>query len=301
VSEPVTYFNRHTEKVETEQIYGEKPMRWVYETVLGRLALWALVRRTFFSRWYGWRMRRPGSRARINPFIAKYGLDPREFAEEVGSFRSFDDFFSRRLNPAARPLAEGDEVAVFPADGRHLGFSDASAVKQIYAKGQVFDLPSLLGDTALAEKYRHGAIICSRLCPVDYHRFHFPAAGIPAEAHLLNGWLYSVNPVALRMNAGYLWENKRQRLILKTKEWGDIAILVIGATNVGSTTFTYHAGNHVSKGEEMGYFSFGGSFMVTLFEPGKIQLANDLLRESANGRELYARMGSILGRKVESA
>jgi phosphatidylserine decarboxylase len=294
---PVVFFNRHTNREENEQIYGEKPLRWVYETLPGRAALWLLVRRAVFSRWFGWRMRRPGSRARILPFIGQYGLDAGEFAQEVDTFRSFDDFFSRQLKPSARPVAGGEAVAAFPADGRHLGFQDVSEARTIYAKGQAFDLAAFLGDAALAERYRRGALVCSRLCPVDYHRFHFPVAGRPGEARWINGWLYSVNPVALRSDVRYLWENKRAVVTFDAGPWGQVLLVVVGATNVGSTTFTYRPGDGVDKGAEAGFFSFGGSFVATLFEPGKIRLAEDLLRETAAGRELYARMGTRLGER----
>ncbi len=300
VSEPITFFNRRTGSVETEKIYGEGPMRFVYENPVGRLALWAVARRAFFSRWFGWRMRKPASVWRIRKFITDYALDPAEFAGAVDSFKSFDDFFSRKLKPGARPIAGDDGIVVFPADGRHLGFQNISAVKNIYAKGQAFDLPALLGDAALAAKYAGGAIVCSRLCPVDYHRFHFPVAGVASAPRLVNGWLYSVSPVALRRNVNYLWENKRAVLTIKTKEFGDVCLVVIGATNVGGMTFTYPENNYAGKGEEAGFFSFGGSFVATLFEPGKIKLAEDLTRESAAGRELYAKMGTLAGNGIIS-
>jgi phosphatidylserine decarboxylase len=295
---PVVFFNRHTNREETEQIYGEKPLRWVYETLPGRAALRLLVRRAAFSRWFGWRMRRPGSRARILPFIKHYSLDPEEFVKETNAFRSFDDFFSRELKATARPVTGGEAVAAFPADGRHLGFQDVSQVQAIYAKGQVFDLGAFLGDAALAERYRRGALVCSRLCPVDYHRFHFPVAGTPVGAQWINGWLYSVNPIALRKNVRYLWENKRAVVAFDAGVWGQVLLVVVGATNVGSTTFTYRPGAAVEKGAEAGFFSFGGSFVATLFEPGKIRLAEDLQRETTAGRELYARMGTLLGERA---
>lgn len=301
VNEPVQYFNRYTNRIETEQIYGEGPMRWVYETRLGQMALWLLVRRAFFSHWYGWRMRRIGSRGRICPFIEKYGLDAAEFADDLDAFGSFDAFFSRRLRPEARPIDAGLRGVVFPADGRHLGFQNVDEVEAIYAKGQRFDLAALLGGEAAAERYRGGALVCSRLCPVDYHRFHFPVTGMAREARLLNGWLYSVNPVALRRQVKYLWQNKRQCVQIEAGACGVVTLVVIGATNVGSMTFTYPENGYVERGTEAGFFSFGGSFVATLFEPGKIRLAEDLLRETQAGRELYAHMGDLLGTGAESA
>src|SRR5436309_2426733 len=94
---PVTFFNRHTGALETEAIYGEGFLRWAYENPLGRFALWALVKRSLFSQWYGWRMDRPASRAKIAPFIAQYGVKPGEMLEAAESFPHFNAFFSRKL------------------------------------------------------------------------------------------------------------------------------------------------------------------------------------------------------------
>lgn len=269
-------------------------MRWTYCNPFGRLALEAFVKRPLFSRWYGWRMNRTVSRAKVLPFIATYGLDPKEFADPCESYQTFNQFFYRRLKPSARPVDPADDAVAFPADARHLGFADAAQIEGVFVKGQRFDLPRLLGDASLAAKYAHGAVILSRLCPVDYHRFHFPVAGKASAAKLLNGPLYSVNPIALRRRLAYLWENRRTLTVLDTERFGRVLMLEIGATNVGSIVQTYAAGA-VKKGEEKGYFEFGGSSTLLLFEPNRIRLADDLVANSLQQRELYARIGDRLG------
>jgi phosphatidylserine decarboxylase len=130
---------------------------------------------------------------------------------------------------------------------------------------------------------------------VDYHRFHFPLAGKPSATELLNGPLYSVNPIALRRNLSYLWENRRTLTMLATQEFGTVLLLEIGATNVGSIVQTYKSGKLIAKGDEKGYFRFGGSSTLLLFEPGRVRLADDLVTQSANQRELYAKVGDRLG------
>ncbi len=291
--ESIEYFNRHTGKTESEQVYGESFLRWVYGNPLGKLSLHALVKRAGFSKWYGNRMSQPGSVSRIEPFIELYGLDPADFAEDPSSFRSFNEFFYRKLKPAARPIAPSP--VVFPADGRHLGFPDISAIDSFFVKGQTFDLHALLGDAALAEKYAKGSLVLSRLCPVDYHRFHFPAAGIPSETKTIPGPLFSVSPIALAKNLSYLWTNKRTICQLETADMGTILILEIGATCVGSIHQTYAPGKSVEKAQEKGCFAFGGSSTITVFEPGKVRLAEDLLENSSKQTELYARIGSAMG------
>ncbi|MFM2198063.1 MAG: hypothetical protein RLZZ505_1495 [Verrucomicrobiota bacterium] len=290
--ESIQYFNRHTGTHETEEIYGEASLRWAYGNPLGKLSLHAFVKRPAFSKWYGWRMSKPGSASRVAPFIAKYGLDPAEFADDPASFRSFNEFFYRKLKPSARPIA--DSPIVFPADGRHLGFPDISRIDSFFVKGQRFDLPALLGDAVLAQKYAKGSLVLSRLCPVDYHRFHFPAAGVPSETRLINGPLFSVSPIALAQNLSYLWINKRTLTELKTENYGTILILEIGATCVGTIAQTFRPGMPVDKGAEKGFFAFGGSSTITIFEPNKVILATDLLENSANQTELYARIGSAM-------
>lgn len=292
---PIVFINRQTGREETEQVFGEWAVRHVYETKRGEVALHILWKRALASVIYGKLADRPSSKKRIAPFIARYGLDMSGFVAPAGGYATFNDFFYRKLKPDARPVAAAETVATLPADGRHIGFQDASDTPFVYAKGQKFDLTALLGDAALAEKYKHGAIVCSRLCPVDYHRFHFPVAGTPGEPKLINGFLYSVNPIALRRKLSFLWQNKRKIVRLKTERFGEVLLIPVGATNVGGIVETYEAGKPVAKGDEMGYFRFGGSFIITLFEPGKIKLAEDLLAATKSGKELYAKMGTPLG------
>lgn len=294
-TEGIEFFNRYTGQVEREQVYGAAWLRWTYHHPLGRLALEALVKRAWFSRWYGWRMDRPASRAKVAPFIREFRVNPGEFAQAPESYRTFNEFFYRHLKSAARPVDNDPDSVVFPADGRHLGFPDVSQVAGVFVKGQQFDLPALLGDAALAGKFAKGSLVLSRLCPVDYHRYHFPAAGIPGEPRLINGPLYSVNPVALRQNISYLWQNRRMLTVLETERLGQVLLLEIGATNVGSMVQTHPSGQPVAKGAEKGYFKFGGSSTITIFEPGRVKLTADLVEQSAQCRELYARVGDRMG------
>ena len=235
---------------------------------------------------------------RIIPFIVEYDLNVDEFAKKVFSFKSFNEFFYRGLKDGARPIAPGDRVAVLPADGRHLAFQNVNEAAGFYAKGQKFSLESFLGDSALAAEFAGGVLLISRLCPVDYHRFHFPVGGQPAEPRLINGWLYSVSPIALRQNLAYLWENKRMVTLVESPVFGRVAVCEIGATMVGSIFQTFTQGRVAIKGEEKGLFKFGGSCVITIFQPGRIKLEADLVKHSAEGLEVYAKMGDRLGEAV---
>jgi len=294
-AEPVRYYNRRTRTVETEEIYGEAWLRFAYENPVGRFLTLAIVRRAILSKYYGWRMTRPFSAHRVLPFIVKYNLDTDEFAKSPFDFKHFNDFFTRALKKSARPITPNDDLATFPADGRHLCIQDIDAVDGFYVKGAKFTLQELLGSFDLAQQYDGGTIIISRLCPVDYHRFHFSAPGIPNEPRLINGWLYSVNPIALRRNVRYLVENKRYVTEITSSPFGKVVQVEIGATMVGSVVHTYVPGRRVAKGEEKGLFKFGGSCVITLFRRGSIKLDEDLVAQNRAGLETYARMGERMG------
>ena len=289
----IRYFNRHTGQMETEQVYGEGFLKFSYANPLGALPLHVMVKRAAFSKWYGKRMDDPATKAKVAPFIRQYGMNPSEFADAPESYRTFNEFFYRKLKPEARPIA--DSTVVFPADGRHLGFQKASAIEGVFVKGQKFDLGKLLGDDSLAAKYADGSLVLSRLCPVDYHRFHFPASGTPGEVRTINGPLFSVSPIALRRRLAYLWENKRTVTKLETENIGTVLLMEIGATCVGSILQTFTPGQPVKKGDEKGYFAFGGSSTITIFEPGAVKLSADLVEQSSRQIELYAKVGTEMG------
>jgi phosphatidylserine decarboxylase len=174
-------------------------------------------------------------------------------------------------------------------------FPDVDAADGFYVKGAKFSLAELLGDAALAERFAGGGMVISRLCPTDYHRFHFPCAGTPGEPRLINGWLYSVNPVALRQNVRYLVENKRVITLHESPIFGTVALIEVGATCVGTIRQLFAGGRPITKGEEKGLFKFGGSCVITLFQRGRIRFDADLVAQSRECRETYARMGDRLG------
>lgn len=293
--EEIRFYNRYSGKEEVEDVYGEGFLRWTYETTMGKIGLWLLAKRAVFSHWYGWRMNKPVSAERIRPFIAKYGLDEAAFLDSVESYGSFNDFFYRKLKASARPLVDSEGSVALPADARHLGVANLGEVEGLFAKGQFFDVRALLGSVELADNYAGGTAVISRLCPVDYHRFHSPVAGKIVEQRLINGPLFSVSPIALRQSMGYLWENKRVLTVIETESLGRVAFLAIGATCVGSILMTAKVGDSLEKGGELGYFAFGGSCVITIFERDRVRLADDLAENGARQLEVYAKVGDLLG------
>ncbi len=273
-------------------LYGNNPLAWLIRPLLAKLP--------FFSRLFGYLQRRPTSAKHIVPFIEKYGIDTTEFRDPVSSYKSFNDFFTRKLKASARTITNGNDVAILPADGRYLAFQDINHEQGIFIKGKKFSLEKLLGDKKLAHKYAQGSMVIARLAPVDYHRFHFPCNCVPSAPKQINGPLYSVNPIALKRNINILTENKRVITRLKTEHFGTMLFIEVGATYVGTIIQTYEPEKHYAKGDEKGYFAFGGSSLILLFEPFRIQLDQDLIANSHQGFETLGRLGQTLGKGISS-
>ena len=288
----ISVIDRKTGQVQKERVFGGEFLTRLYgSNWLSRILRMVISEVPLFSKFFGYLQKRPASAVRIQPFIEKYGVDVSEFLDR--DFPSFNDFFIRKLRPECRPIcAKG---AVLPADARYLVYPDVSQCPSLVVKGKNHSLATLLQNRALARRYADGSAVIARLCPFDYHRFHFPCEGIAEKAQFVEGRLYSVNPLALRVRPSILSENRRMITEIDSEEFGTVLYVEVGATFVGSIHQTYLAGAKVKKGEEKGYFSFGGSCLVLFFEKRRIQFDEDLVANSARGLETYARMGESLG------
>lgn len=293
----IQYLNRKTKQLETEKVYGEKAIAYLYgnKGKVAKFLLFLVAFCPFFSTVYGWLQKSFWSKKKIIPFIQEFKINQDEFLEDTKSFKSFNDFFIRKLKPSARPIDIRDGVAIIPADGRYLFYSHIEKADGFVIKGKKFTLQALLKDEALAHKYKDGSMVIARLCPLDYHRFHFPIHCKPSKTRLINGPLYSVNPLAIKENINIFSENKRTITLLESENQ-TVAFIEVGATAVGSIHQTFKEGKTYPIGAEKGFFSFGGSTLILLFEKGKITFDNDLLEASKEHIEIYCMMGQSMGR-----
>lgn len=292
----IEYIERKTGELCVEKVYGAKALLFLYsnggwQRLLAHFLRPLLAHFHLFSAFYGFLQKLPSSRKKIAPFIAEYGVDPSEFAS--ADFRSFNDFFIRKLKPEKRPLIRGDDRLALPADGRYLVYP---RFEKFCVKGQMFDLPEFLGSSVLARRFIDGSLVIARLCPSDYHRFHFPCSGIPSRAKRIEGPLFSVNPIALKRRLSILSENKRMVTEIDTDAFGTLLYVEVGATSVGTIRQTFTPELRVAKGEEKGYFEFGGSCLVLLFEKGRVQFDADLIANTERGLETRANFGESLGK-----
>ena len=291
--DPIQYYERESGQMKTEKVAGEKWLVWLYYNPVGEATLWALAKRKLVSSIYGTMMDRTSSAKKIHPFIEDFNIDMSGSQEQ--EFKNFNDFFTRKLKDNVRPIDTSFNTVVSPADGKILAYADISN-SDFIIKGFRFDVFSFLDNPDLAQKYHDGALLIIRLAPVDYHRFHFPVSGKISPNKKIDGDYYSVNPFALRKKAEIFCLNKREYSILSNPLFGDVVMAEVGATMVGSIVQTFK-GSFVNKGEEKGYFKFGGSTVVLLFEKGKLHIDEDLLINTAKGYETTVKMGERIGEK----
>jgi phosphatidylserine decarboxylase len=292
VSRGVSVYDRRTGRLEEEPICGEWFLRFAYGTIPGRWFQSLLGSRVFLSRLAAVYANGHRSAKKILPFLERYAIDGGESATPVDQFASFNEFFCRHLKAEARPVDGGRDVLVAPADGRYFFIPDLSRQGEISVKGRRLRLEEMLGNRALAEKFYGGTAAIGRLSPMDYHRFHFPCDGVPGSAKLIGGKLHSVHPLALRRFAS-LSRNRRYLTRIVTN-FGEMAMVEVGATFIGSVGQTYTPHRHVKKGAEKGFFSFGGSAVILLFGRGMAVAEDDLAEWSGRGIETRLRMGERL-------
>ncbi|MBI4575036.1 MAG: phosphatidylserine decarboxylase [Planctomycetes bacterium] len=298
MADPVRYIDRLTGRIETERIFGEGALRFVYGAGRGHRLARRLLRTRGLSHLYGAWQRSTWSRQRVRPFADALGIDVAEAELPLEGYPTLDAFFTRRLRPGARPVDPGPEALVSPCDARTLVFP-ALHRGLVPLKGGSFPLEEVLRDRGLAARYRGGDVVVLRLAPADYHRFHFPDDGVPGPPRWIGGALDSVHPVALRSGASSFCANRRAVTRLESRGFGDLLLVEVGALCVGTIVQTYRPGWPVARGEEKGLFRFGGSTVLLCVEPGRVHWEADLLAGTALDLETLVRMGTRLGTRAQ--
>ncbi|KAF5507628.1 Phosphatidylserine decarboxylase proenzyme 3 [Colletotrichum aenigma] len=241
----------------------------------------------------------PASKAEIPKFIEFHRLDMSEVLLPLEEFKNFNEFFYRALKPDARPCsgAERPDVTVSPADCRSVVFNSVNQATNVWIKGREFSIKRLLGDAYPEDvkRFENGALGIFRLAPQDYHRFHIPVDGILDKPKTIAGEYYTVNPMAIRSALDVYGENVRVLCPIDSPVHGRVMVICVGAMMVGSTVITRKEGEQVKRAEELGYFKFGGSTIVLLFEPGKMVFDDDLVDNSNTALETLVRAGMSVG------
>ncbi|CAG8474160.1 3475_t:CDS:10 [Diversispora eburnea] len=243
---------------------------------------------------------KPSSAGDIVPFIKFHNLNKDEILDPLDSFKNFNEFFYRKLKPSARlcDSPQDPHVLVSPADCRMMAFPTIDFATQIWIKGQNFSVARLLDDEEAAKDFEGGSLGIFRLAPQDYHRYHFPVEGELSEPHGIKGAFYTVNPMAIRSELDVYGENKRVVSYINSPQFGKVAYICVGAMMVGSIVLTSKPQNYIRRLEEHGYFAFGGSTVVLLFQKGRMLWDEDILANSTTCLETLVRVGMHVGKST---
>lgn len=275
-----------------EKVYGGAFVERCYSTGAGRFLTDRLLASASLSRFYGALQSARFSSGKVPRFIRDFSIPMEEYEEKA--FTSFNDFFIRKFRGAARPFAVDARLPAF-AEGRYLAFEKVEDSLRFPLKGARVTATELLGNTEDSKAFEGGPLLIARLCPVDYHRFHFPDDGIVEKTYRVPGRFHSVNPVALKGIEGVFRINERQVTILSTQNFGRVAYIEVGALMVGRIVQSHPAAiagsGPFKRGEEKGYFLFGASTVILLGTPGSFVPDPDLVLRTKEETESFVRLG----------
>lgn len=293
----IKFYNRKLKEYEIELVAGEKYLNWIYSSRVGMNLLELFVKKKAFSKLYGLYCDTKMSKSKIDAFIKDLNIDMSLVEKTQDEFSSFNDFFTRKLKTNARPFSDEKNILISPADGRMFAYENIDLNNIMQIKGVNYSLFELINDKNTASKYIGGTCLIFRLCPTDYHRFHFIDNGVCEKSNKINGSYYSVNPVALKRIPKLFCENKREWSVFHSENFKDILYVEVGATCVGSILQTYTPGSRIKKGDEKGYFKFGGSTVVIFLEKNVAKIDEDIVNQTELGYETKILMGEKIGSK----
>lgn len=277
------------ERVE-ELIPHEWLLRRLAGTRLGRLGGDLLFSRGLFSQIATWYSHAAGSRSRIDGFIDAFGVDMSEY--DTRDYESFNDFFVRTFREGARRFDSDPRRLPAWAEGACLAWERLSIDQTFPVKGQYLTAAALMDDAEAAAPFADGPALLIRLRPQDYHRFHHVDGGPVRRRWQVPGRLYTVNLLALRDRPDTLVRNRRQVTLQDSENFGRLAYVEVGAVLVGRIVQT--GTDQPARGDEKGYFEYGGSTVVLFGEPGAWRPDEDLLHNTAEGLETLVRLGTSL-------
>lgn len=264
----------------------EKTLSFFYDNALGRMLTKILCRR-FVSNFVRIYMDSPLSKGRIKKLIKLHNIDMNEY--ENREFSSFNDFFTRKIADGKRAIDDTPESVISPADSKLTVYDiDDESVYRI--KGCDYSIVQLLGgDYELAKEFFGGKCFIYRLTVDNYHRYCYPDGGREVSYRFIPGVLHTVNPIATGRYDVY-GKNCRELTVIETDNFGRIAYIEVGAMLVGRIN-NYHPDKAFKRGDEKGYFSFGGSTIIVLYKKDTVSVDADIAENSDTEIETTVKYG----------
>lgn len=267
----------------------DKLLSFLYTNIFGRMLLKPLIQPQV-SKLAGRYLSSAHSKWLISKFIERNEINM-DIYEEC-DYSSFNDFFTRKIKPDCRPVPEDLDVLISPCDCLATVYPIQENTT-FSIKNTEYTLRSLLRSPRLAKRFRGGYAYILRLTVEDYHRYLYSVSGKQSKNYHIDGTFHTVNPIANDYLPIYK-ENTREYTVIHSKGFGDVLQMEVGALLVGKIS-NHKQSTVVTRGEEKGFFEYGGSTIVVLTQKGRVTPRSDLLTNSKNGYETKVLQAHPLG------
>ncbi len=267
------------------KMYGKKSGRAVIRVLAARPVTGAC--RVF--------MNSPLSKPMIKRFVRKNQIDMSAYMP--CKYRSYNAFFMRQIKPDQREISPDPNSLISPCDSKVSAYPIETNT-HFTIKHTPYTVASLLRDEELAKKFAGGYCVVLRLTVDNYHRYAYAVSGTKSEQRYIKGIFHTVNPIANDYVPIYK-ENCREFCVIESEHFGTVVQMEVGALMVGRIVNYQQDSCEVVRGTEKGRFEFGGSTVVLLLEPGRVEISKDLLENTREGYETLVRMGEVIGRNTQ--
>jgi phosphatidylserine decarboxylase len=286
------YYSRQRNSKENIITESSKALNFLYGTFIGRCFL-KIFTRKFFSNLIAVYMNSGLSKHKIEKFIDKNNIN--KFDYEMKKYKSYNDFFTRKVIEAKRPINARGNILISPCDSKLMVYPINEDLT-LKIKDSYYSIDTLV-DKKILEDYIDGYALVFRLTTDNYHRYCYIDSGSKGINYHINGIFHTVQPISLN-NYNFYKTNTREYTILNTNNFGKVIEVEVGALGVGRIV-NHHEVHTFKKGEEKGYFEFGGSTIILFVKENKVVIDEDILLNSTLGKETIVKVGEKIGIKAK--
>ena len=274
-------------KKEYEYKYG-KLVRFLYNTFLGRMFLKLLTNKTFANIGASF-MKSSLSKGLADKKVKKYNIDMRKY--EKPEYKSYNEFFVRKQNQIS--FDSNKTSFISPCDSKLMIFK-LDEDRKFDIKGSIYSASEIINDASINE-FKDGYALIFRLDVNDYHHYIYVDDGKRSEYQFIKGILHTVQPIAYD-KVKVFHRNSREWCVLRTDNFGDIIQVEVGALLVGKIRNDKNI-TKFKKGDEKGFFEFGGSTIILFVKKDEVLFDEDILTNSSEGKETIVHCGEKIGQK----
>ena len=281
-------YNRKTKEYSDSKELGI--LKFLYGSIFGRIMIKPFTYK-WFSNLSSKYLNSSFSKHKIKGFIKNNNINMDEYVDS--SYTCFDDFFTRNLKMDRRPLDKDKNILVSPCDSKLSVYKIDDNIN-FKIKNSSYSVLDLINDEKLANEFKDGYCLVFRLCVDDYHHYYFIDDGKLLYSKYINGKLHTVRPIA-HQNLKVFKENSREYSVLETNNFVKVIQIEVGAMMVGK--ICNYGKTEFERGEEKGYFRYGGSTVILLFQKDKIKLDDDILKVVSDDVEVKVSLFENIGRR----